>query len=1160
MRLVAIGLALCLLTFGQEFRAVVSGTVTDPTGAPIPGVKVVAQSVDRKVDYPTVTNEVGRYVTPFLTSGTYTITLEKEGFRPVVREGITLTGVDRLNIDVRLEVGSVSDRVTVTSEAPLLQTETAVRSGTIGTKFVEDIPTAGRNLFQFQYTLPGVNKTSNYWGNYELYAFGNINGVSINGGRTGENEVLLDGIASTRGSRSASFAPALQAIEEVNVITNIYDAQYGRVGGGATSINLRAGTNQLHGEIFEFFKNDKLNANGYSRNAAGIARPAYKNNTYGFRLDGPVVLPKLLNGRNRLFWLLSLEGLRERNPQTQLWTVPTMQQRQGDFSDLRTNTGQQIQIFDPRSTVANPGGGFTRTPYPNNIIPASQLNPLAVKALSYFPAPNRQSEGLDGQNNYLYVNSSRNSYDQWLGKMDWVISEKSRVNWRYGQTPWENWARVQWGNNAAEPSSEYPSTRISRNWGADWTYTISPSMLLNLRGGLARYEGFSGNTFGRNFDPQELGFPASLVQQFDVRQFPRFNFSGNNYSPLGATQTAGYEAQDTWSVQPNMTWIRGRQTWKFGAEGRQYTNNNHRPGSASGNYTFGRNWTQRNPLQSDALSGNEIATFLTGAITSGSVDKNMWPAYLNRYYAFFFQDDWKIRPNLTINLGVRWDYESPVVERYNRQVRGFDTTAASPLQSQVQGLSLRGGLVYAGNSGTAREAFERDYNNWQPRIGVAWQFRPKWVLRAGYGLTYLGQNANGPDTGFSQPTAVVPSVDGGLTPSAYIDNPFPSTLFPSGLLQPIGASRGLATNLGLGISAQYLDRPLPYSQQYSFGFQRHIGNTWLMDVSYSGNQTSKLPLSVGMNFIPLNELTSRPVADRPAYFNGAVANPLAGLLPGSGLNGATLPRQRLLNAYPQFDQVTITNVPIGSQRYDSLQVRATRRMSNGILVQASYTWSKTLESVTQLNAQDADLNNLTNTRLEQRLQQWDIPHTFTGLVTWELPMGKGKPLFSNVNGFGNAFLGGWNLNVQFMARSGVPFDFPNAGPLEARSARLSSDERDARARANGGKEFNPFFDKYYDVSLFPRTAQAPFTLRDFPTRFPDVRSPHLQSWEISAYKQFNIYERLRLQFRTDFQNAFDYAYFGQQLSNNVADPRFGQLNPAQNNQTRQIVLVMKLMF
>lgn len=1144
---------------GQEYRASISGDVTDASGSPVPGAQVIVTSVERRITYSAVTNNAGRYQTQFLPPGPYFIEIEKDGFRKVRRDGINLSSADRARIDIRLEVGAVAESVTVSEQIPLLQTESASRTGTIERKLLEDIPANGRNLFQFQYTLPGITKASNYWGTYELYAFGNINAVSINGGRVGENETLLDGIASTRGSRSASFAPALNAISEVNILTNSYDASFGRMGGGVTSITLKTGTNTLHGQAFEFNKNEALRSNGWSRNAAGIRRPRYRNNTFGFTVDGPVYIPKLFDGRNRLFFMVSLEGLREGNPQTQLWTVPTAQQLQGDFSGTVNNAQRLVTIYDPATVQQNPNGTYSRQPFAGNRIPANRINPVAAKAAGFYPAPNRVSEAADGQNNYLFVNKSENSYDQWLGKMDWNVSSRSRLNWRYGETPWYNFARIQWGTNAAEPSGEYPSTRISRNWGADWTYTLSPSAVFNLRGGLARYEGFSGNTISAGFNPAELGFPQGLVSQFTALQYPRFNLTGGlNFSPLGATVTRSYETQDNYSIQPNLTLIHGRHSLKTGGELRRYHDNRLQPGSAAGNYSFGRNWTQANPQQADALSGVDFATFLLGIPTSGFVDRNMDPAYRYKYYVLFLQDDWKITPRLSLNLGIRWDYEAPIRERYNRQVRGF--AFDQPAAISATGLDLRGGLLYAGSAGTDSQAFNRDLNNIQPRIGVAYQLTSKWVLRGGYGLYYLGQNAAGPNTGFSRPTPLIASTDNNIRPSVTLSDPFPASLFPSGLLQPIGSSQGLATNLGLAVTAQYLERPLPYSQQYSFGIQRQLFNSWLIDASYVGNKTSSLPVNLPQNFIPADTLNSLAVAARPAFFNAAVPNPFAGRLPGTGLNGANIPRQQTLVRYPHFSQVTITNVPIGSQRYDSLQMKATRRFAGGFTAQVSYTWAKTLEQVSTLNPQAVNLSDLRNTGLEKRLQQWDIPHTLVAVTTVELPFGKGKAFLNNLNGVGQALLGGWNLNTQFMIRSGVPFDFPNASPLAARSARLTEQQRDERARAAGRDEFNPFFDKYYDTTLFPAAAQAPFTLRDFPTRFPDVRSRYLTSWEISGYKEFLVKERLRIQIRADMQNAFQYAYFGAQATNNVADPRFGQLNPAQNNDVRQVVLVLKLLW
>ncbi|MBI3473656.1 MAG: TonB-dependent receptor, partial [Candidatus Solibacter usitatus] len=1074
--------------------------VTDPAGAAVPNAKVVVTSVERGTPAEAVTNTAGRYLVQFLLPGSYTMTIEAAGFKKFVRENIKLASSDRLGIDVKLELGGLAESVTVNAEVPLLQTESASRTATIENRAIESIPTNGRNLYQLQYTLPGVVKASTYWGSMELYAFGNVNGVIIGGGRQGENETLLDGVSNTRGDRGVAFVPSLNATQEFTIQTNSYDAQFGRVGGGVTTITVKSGTNSLHGQLFEFMKNDKLDANGWESNTFGSERTPFKQHTFGFEVDGPVWIPKVFNGRNRLFYMMSLEGLRESNPGGQVRTLPTAPMLQGDFSGLRNNQGRPVLIYDPTTTALQPGGAYTRTPFAGNRIPQSRINGVAGKVAAFYPQPNRVSESLDNANNYAKITASKNSYDSWLGKMDYRFSQKHNVSWRYGQTPWSNFSRIVWGTNAAEPSGEAPSTRVSRNWGADWTYSINSRMVFNLRGGLARYEGFGGNVYGPGFDPRQLGLPSSLVGQFVALQFPRFNLG--TYSELGASSVTSYETHDTWSLQPNLSWIRGRHSMKYGAEFRLYNRNQLQPGSASGNFSFGKNWTQADPLRGDALSGNEFATFLLGYPSGGSVDRNIDPAYQNKYYALFFQDDWKITSKLTVNVGLRWDYETPRVERFNRMIRGFAFDQTSPLASRVQGLNLKGGLLFAGSSGEDRLAFRPDKNNFQPRVGIAWHFQPKWIVRGGYGLTFLGQADNGAATGFSQTTGLISSTDGGLTPAVDLNDPFPSRLFQNGLLKPIGSSLGLATNLGQGVGAQYLDRVLPYSHQYSLGFQHEAPWGFLLDLSYVGNQTRKLPVGVGLNFVPLAELTRLPVSDRPAYFNAQVTNPMAGLLPGSPFNGNTVVRSQLLVAYPQFNGVGISSLPIGGQRYDGLQFKATRRFGQGIGVQAAYTFSKTFEEINLLNAQNTDLANLLNTRKERRLIEFDTPHKISVVVNYELPFGKGKRFGGGMHPVFNSIAGGWNINTQWMNQKGFPFLFPNAAPIANRSPKLSDAQRDELARKQGRPQFDPLFDKYFDVTVFPTRTPAPFTLRDFPTRFGDVRSKPMDEWEISIYKEF----------------------------------------------------------
>ena len=354
---------------------------------------------------------------------------------------------------------------------------------------------------------------------------------------------------------------------------------------------------------------------------------------------------------------------------------------QGDFSQLLNSSGQLVTIYDPSSTKQQPDGTYVRTAFPGNRIPASQINPIAAKLITYYPQPNGPGVGPANLRNYSILKPQTMTYTAVLGKMDFQISSKSHVSFRYGQTPWISSPALVWGNNVAEPAAL--RTRAPRNWGADWTYSLNPSLLFNLRAGLSRYENFTGSQFGAGFDPRQLGFSTSLVSQFTTLQFPRFNLG--TYSELGGTQVKNYETDDTWSLQPNMSWVHGRQNIKFGAELRRYNQNFLQPGAADGNYTFSKAWTQSNPLRADAQSGNEFASFLLGLPASGLVDRNIDPAYRNRYYAVFVQDDWKLTSTLSLNLGLRWDYESPRAERYNRMVRGFAFGQPSPLASKVNG-------------------------------------------------------------------------------------------------------------------------------------------------------------------------------------------------------------------------------------------------------------------------------------------------------------------------------------------------------------------------------------------------------------------------------------------------------------------------------------------
>ncbi|MCC6343175.1 MAG: TonB-dependent receptor [Bryobacterales bacterium] len=1142
--------------YSQEVRASITGTVTDSSGAPIPGVAITVTNIERNVSVSAASNSTGNYLTPFLAPGLYRVSAEQQGFKRFQRENIRLEAQDRARVDIVMELGDLAQSVTVSADVSLLQTETASRSQIIANELISQVPTQGRNPFQIAWAAPGVIKTGG-WRYLRSFDIAGTSNFAVNGGRNKENEVLLDGISNVRGNRTVIHVPTMESVQEFKVVTNNYDAQYGRTGGGVVTIVTKSGGNDFHGTLFEYFQSEELNANQTELNRAGTRKPPNNINTFGFNLSGPVYIPKVFNGRDKLFWLLSYEGMRQRSADPGSKSMPLAEWRQGDFSTLFNAQGQQVAIYDPLTTRPD----ATRLPFAGNRIPTNRINPVAAAAFKYYPLPNSPGDGPSHVNNYIYPSRWIGNMDQWIGRMDYVINSKNTFYFRYGQNPFSEYRGLVFitnpftDRNPAETTGNAPLVRNGRNFTFDWTSTLSPRLTFNLRAGLARWEENTGSSFGDGFDPRQLGFAPSLVSQLDRLTFPQINLGG--YQGMGASRLRNVATDDSYTVQPNVNYAMGRHLLKFGAEGRRYNDNNNNPGLAAGFYNFDSAWTRANALRGDAVSGNEIASFLLGYPASAGIDKNINPAQSNQYFAIFFQDDWKLSQKLTLNLGLRWDYETPVVERYNRQLRGFDFTTASPIANQVTGLNLKGAVQFAGVNGQPRGAFNPDRNNFQPRIGIAYRVTDKWVVRGGYGVFYLGQNEIGSSQGFSRRTTAITSTDGGLTPAVSVDNAFAN--LPGGrLLNPIGSSLGGASFLGEGIAVNYLNRPLPYSQQYSFDIERELPFHMLAEVGYVGNATRKLPVNVPLNALPASELGRRTASGAidSAYYTARVPNPMAGLIPNNaGLNGSTIPRQQLLYPFPQYSGISLTNVPIGAQDYHGFQSKLTKRMSAGFTFLASYGIGKTLERVSLLNPQDFNLTDPSSSRLEKRsAENIDIPQKFTIAGVFELPFGKGKTWGNSWAKPADLLLGGWQLNFDITYQSGWAIDYPNAAQVSPGSAKLSSGRT---------------LDRWFNTDLWNNPAtgarvprQEPYTLREFPSRFGDVRVPGYQNWDASISKRFAIHENINAQFRFEMVNAFNHPWYTGLIGggNDVASPNFGRLNFVQGNLPRFLKLGMHIYF
>jgi hypothetical protein len=1156
LAIVAVAFAfLSLHIQAQEVRASLSGIITDSSGAPVPGAAVLLTSVDRNTATQAATNESGNYLFPFVAPGPYRLTVEHAGFKKYARENITLEAQDKARLDVTLELGDLSQSVTVQADVSLLQTETASRAQVVSNQLIANLPTQGRNPFQIAWSMPGVVKTGD-WRYLRAFDIGGTTGFSINGGKRGDNEVLVDGISNVRGNRTVVGVPSMEAVQEFKVLTSTYDSQYGRTGGGIVTIVTKGGGNAFHGNAYEYFQAEELNANQSELNRVGTPKPPMNINTFGFSASGPAYIPKLVDGRNRIFWLISYEGMRQRSADPGSANFPLMEWRTGDFSTLRSAQGQPVILYDPLTTDAS----GNRTAFPNNQIPANRISPVAAQVLKYYPAPNAAGDGPAKINNYVYPSRWVADMNHWNGRLDTRVNDRNTVYFRYSESPFSEFRALVWGgSNVAEPTGNAPLIRTARNWIADWTGILSPTMTFNLRAGLARWEERGGNSFGAGFNAAELGISSALTSQFTRLQFPRFDFGSTAYQSIGSgNSVVSFSPTDTYSLQPNMNVIAGVHALKFGAEFRRYNDNSNNPGAATGIYSFNRNWTQQRALQGDAASGNEFATFLLGYPSAAYVDRNIDTAYRSHYYALFFQDDWKLTSRLTLNMGMRWDYESPLVERYDRQLGPFDFAAASPIDSAAQGIDLRGVPTFSGLNGTPRGAFLPDRNNFQPRVGAAWRVADKWVVRGGYGLYYLGQNERGAALGFSQRTDAIVSTNGNLTPAVDITNAFINQPGQR-LLDPVGSSRGAASFLGQSVSENYYNRSLPYSHQFSFDIQRELPGNMLAEIGYAGNLTRRLPISGtpgnNLNVLPASALGRRIASGAidTAWYTERVPNPMQGLIPdNANLNGATIPRQQLLVPFPQFSQLSLQNLPIGRQSYNGLQTKLTKRFSQGFTFVASYAFSKTLEQLTLLNPQDLVLNNIDATPLEKRsATETDVPHKFTFAGVFEVPVGKGKRFGSALPKVADYAFGGWQLNWNLALQSGWAIDYPNARQVQSGDANPTDEQRSQGYLINTSLWTNPATGRLVG-------SQEQFTLRDFPTRFSNVRVPGYKNLDASISKTFPVTETVRLQFRTEMVNAFNHPWFSRITSVDVTSPNFGKLDVVQRNLPRFVKLVLNL--
>ena len=1131
---VATALLVCAAFVGaQEYRATLVGTVTDQSGAAVPGTRLTVTNIETGVSVNSAANDQGRFVAPYLLPGRYKLRIEQAGFKAFERGPFELRINDRLELNVMLEVGQLSDQVTVVAEAPLLETSTSSRGQVIGNRTLSDLPLNGHNPFQLVNIAAGVQYSGSSLTYFRPFDNGSINDFSINGGQPSVNEIQLDGVpdnanANYGAAQQVAYVPPVEATQEFKIQTNTYDAQYGRTSGGVISLSIKPGTNRLHGAAYEYMRRARFDANQYSNNATGQPRPGGLVDQYGFELDGPVAIPKLYRGKDRTFFMFAMEKYRDFQPQPGLGSVPTAEQRNGDFSQTLTTANKLYTLYDPLTITPNPAFDkskavsltnpqYLRSPFSGNRIPQARMNPIALNVLKDLPLPNQAGDPVTHANNdYAGDAGSLTDYYNVIARMDHNISQRWRV---YGR--WDRSLRDGGRKNPYSwdtPAKQYSHGQRRNDGGVfDLLGALTPQTVFSGRIGFNRF------LYTSVYEPQDssyLGLPVTSLLQLPGK-YPLFKFDGYIGTSIDEKDIL---PSDTWSAQASLLKIVGAHSVKFGMEYRIQHFANFGRKNGSGSYSFTRGWTSANPQVDDKGTGNSIASFLLGYMSDASATLNATPYTSWHYPVLFFQDDWHVNRRLTLNLGLRWDYETPPVERYNRQNRGFDVNAKTPYN--VPGLDLRGGLLFAAVGGQPRGAFDPDRSTWQPRAGVAYKMlnSKALVFRGGAGRYFLPTTEFGGSLGFARTTSAQ-TATADYRPFNTLSNPF-----PGGLIQPAGPQGGLATQVGDAVQFNDPKRRIPYVWQFSGGFQYEITPGLLVDAAYVGSRTRKLQVSKDISF-----LTTDQLAMGTPYLSQAVPNPFYGILPANTARGAqaTIQRRNLITQFPQFSGVTMGTQSLGESWYNSFQFKLEKRFSRDLSFLVSYTVSKTMEAVDFLNPQNAAPS--------RELTDFDVPQRLMISGIYEFPVGPKKKWLNH--GIASHLIGGWEFNWMSTMQRGLPISYSGSYYIYG-DPRLSS-----------GQTLN----RWFDTSPGIWVVRPPDTLRTSKLLSSTIRSHSAPQLDVVLIRSFRIREGHRFQFKASAFNVSNTPIFSSP-NTSPSSNLFGVVPITQRNLPRSVELAFRYAF
>lgn len=1142
----------------QTSTATVDGLVQDASTAAVPDAKATVKNVDTGVLRTASTNHEGRFTIPFLLPGLYEVTVEKQGFKRYSQVNIKLDVQQTLSLQVALEVGTVASSIDVTSTAAPLTTTDATVATSVQTRAVTDLPLNSRLTLSLVALVPGVfTGVSSASGDASAAS---VYTPMVGGGQQATTEVFVDGapqsaIDPTGGARViGGLPPSPDAVQEFSVQSNWMPAEYGRSGGGVINVATKQGTNSLHGSAREFYRNSKMDANDFFSNKYGVPLQSFIRNQYGFSVGGPVLLPKVYDGRNRTFFFVDLDNLGLHYPESSTQTMPLDQWRTGNFAGLQDYAGQAMTIYDPLTTTSNGQGGYTRTPFSGNVIPANRLSPIALNITKYWPEPDQASQNAYTPYNNWYKTGKFVENDSNLTvRLDHNFTNDWRSYWRVNRATDKPTPALLLGTGADDV---WATDRARYNAVWDNILMLNPTTIVDLRFGFTRWNQSETN-LTNGFNSNTLGFPDYLHAQTggEAAYFPGIGVSG--VAGIGGGGGILWRS-NTYDSTGSLTKIMAKHMIKMGMDYRKYFLNFYQSyyGGPNGSFNFDDGWTRQDPYTYSPTNGFGFASFMLGAASGGDLWNTPQQALASGYFAWYIEDTYRITNKLTLNIGLRYDFDDPRTERYNR-MSYFNLNLPSPLAGQVpQYPNLVGAMQFM--SADHRQQTPTVYDQFGPRFGFAYQVNAKTVVRGGYAMMYdaspqQAANHNAGFEGFRLENDMVTTANG-LTPLNYLDNPFPNGFKT--------VSRSPLVDTGFGVGESWIPAyQSPNIQQYNLTVQRQLPSNLVVEVGYVGTQGHHLTDGDNSNY---NQLDPKYMALGNQLYQ-QVPNPFYGVItnPQSPLSLPTVSYAQTLAPYPQLTGLNLLWRPYGNSNWNALEVRAEKRLSNGLNFLAAFTWSKLITDSEPMGyfssgGYSTSTQNTYNRASQRAVSVDDVPEKLVLSADYELPIGHGRKLLSGSNRAVDAFIGGWQLNGIWTLQAGQPIPiFQPVNQTGIGSSMQRPNNNGQSATYTSGSE-NDKITQWFDTSVF--SISAPFTFGDAPRTITSVREPGIANVDASLFKNFGILKenRLRAQLRLEAFNALNKTQFGR-VNSTIGVAGAGSITSVAVN-PRQVQIALKLIF